>query len=350
MHHVAEDEDEETGRRLEETKRVARLVMMAALLATQPRRWPRARLAERFGICERQVARDLDVLRHGLGYQIRRTVDGYVIDGAPVLPPLALTMPEVLTLAVAAGLARDSGGVDPATLGAVMAKLEALVPPNVLALLRRDVAKSASTPSVQQARLAPFIALVQQALLERRRLRIVYETGSRNWERTERTVEPYYLQRHYGRFWILTAYDHRRKQVLNFKLSRIREASLLDERYTIPDDFDLAGMHRDTWGVMVTPDVQPFEVKLLFSVQAGHWLQEEDWSSPMTLEAQPDGSVVASLHTRVTPEFIRWILWHGPDCRVLEPASLRDRVREALDEAARAYQGGTMHLTVGKPT
>jgi hypothetical protein len=75
-------------------KRVARIVEIATLLAAQPRHWTRARLAAKYELCERQIARDLEVLRHGLGYRIERTRDGYVIQGAPALPRLTLTMPE----------------------------------------------------------------------------------------------------------------------------------------------------------------------------------------------------------------------------------------------------------------
>src|SRR5581483_9974589 len=130
--------------RLEETKRVARLVELATLLASQPGRWPRARLAERFEIGERQIARDLEILRNGLHYQIERTPGGYVIQGAPPLPPLVVTMPEALALALAAGLARDTGDVDAGTLGAVLAKLDALLPPDALGLLRRDLLRGAT--------------------------------------------------------------------------------------------------------------------------------------------------------------------------------------------------------------
>lgn len=330
-----DDADEGRGR-LEETKRVARLVELATLLASQPGRWPRARLAERFEIGERQLARDLEILRHGMHYQIERTPGGYVIQGAPPLPPLVVTMPEALALALAAGLARDTGDVDAGTLGAVLAKLEALLPPDALGLLRRDLLRGA-TQRRSEARRATILALVEQAWLERRRLHIVYETGSRDWARSERTVEPYHIQRHYGRFWILTAYDHRRGQVRDFKLSRIRQAELLNERYTIPDDFDIVAHRGAVWGVL-TDTSAPVEVRLLLSARAGHWIAEEDWSAPLTVEPQPDGRVQVCLHTTITAELLRWILWHGPDCLVLAPDALREQVRQMAAETAKLYK------------
>ena len=58
------------------------------------------------------------------------------------------------------------------------------------------------------------------------RVRILYETGMRGGARSERVVEPYHLQR-YGRFWILIAYDHLRKEVRDFmRLKKSAESSV----------------------------------------------------------------------------------------------------------------------------
>ena len=332
---MAEDDEDRGGSRLEETKRVARIAEIATLLAAQPRRWTRARLAARYELCERQIARDLEVLRHGLGYHIDRTRDGYVIQGAPIVPRLTLTMPEVLALALAAGLARDSGDVDTITLGAAIAKLEALVPPDMLSLLRRELARGRSNSTA--ARRSETLALLERAWLERRRVRMVYETGMRGGARSERVVEPYHLQR-YGRFWILIAYDHLRQAVRDFKVDRIRAAVLLEEHYTIPDDFDVATYRGTAWGLLRGEAGAPVDVELLFTAQAGRWVQEEDRGVPLTVESRPDGSVLVRLRVGITDEMVRWILGYGPECRVLAPDTLRQRVRTMAEETVGLYR------------
>lgn len=64
------DDDDWSGEHAEETKRIARLVEMANLLGQQRPGLTRAYLAAHFERSERQIARDLDVLRHSLKYQI----------------------------------------------------------------------------------------------------------------------------------------------------------------------------------------------------------------------------------------------------------------------------------------
>jgi predicted DNA-binding transcriptional regulator YafY len=47
--------------------------------------------------------------------------------------------------------------------------------------------------------------------------------------------------------------------------------------------------------------------------------------------------VLARLHTGVTEETLRWIIWHGPDCRVLAPESLRQQVEAMAEKTAAQY-------------
>lgn len=334
MHAIARDDDLWEGQHAEETKRIARVIRLTALLTAQPRQYKRAGLATRYEVSERQIARDLELLR-GLGYAITSTPDGYMFENAPVLPALNLSLPEALTLALAAGLARDSGDVDTATLGAALAKLEALTPRDASALLRRDLAR-ASASSGTAAQRAGTLALLQQARLERRRVRVIYETGSRGGARSERVIEPYHLQR-YGRFWIVIAYDYLRRAVRDFKVDRIRAAALLDERYVIPEDFDLAAYRGATWGLLRGEAGAPVDVELLVTAQAGRWIQEEDRGVPLAVEQRPDGRVLIRFRAGVTDETVHWLLSFGPECRVLAPPLLAERVRSMAAETVEVY-------------
>jgi hypothetical protein len=49
--------------RLEETKRMARVLEMVQMIAGAPRRYHRRSLAERFEVCERMIQKDFDVIR-----------------------------------------------------------------------------------------------------------------------------------------------------------------------------------------------------------------------------------------------------------------------------------------------
>lgn len=96
------DEDEIDGPRREETKRLARVLRVMARLTSQPNQWTRARLAGAFEVGARSIDRGLELLR-GLGYEITRSRgQGYAFAHAPPLPPVPLSLQDVLPLAIAA--------------------------------------------------------------------------------------------------------------------------------------------------------------------------------------------------------------------------------------------------------
>ncbi len=66
------------GARLEETRRIGRILGTVQLIAVHPRRWQRRDLARRYEVGERQIQKDLTVIRHGLGLPLMRDEAGYI--------------------------------------------------------------------------------------------------------------------------------------------------------------------------------------------------------------------------------------------------------------------------------
>lgn len=145
-------------------------------------------------------------------------------------------------------------------------------------------------------------------MLEGRKARIVYATGSRGGEISERVIEPYAVSPYEGS-WMITAYDHRREEVRDFKVDRIVSVTLLDESYEISATFSMASYRGPAWGVLRGEASAPVEIALLFDGEAGRWVQEEGRAEAMAFEPQADEQMIARLTAGVTPEFIRWILW-----------------------------------------
>ncbi len=84
-------------RRLEETKRLGRVIKIVAMVSGRPNSWKRAALATYFEVTERSIDRDLELLR-GLGYETIRSANGYAFTRAPALPAVQLSLPETLAL------------------------------------------------------------------------------------------------------------------------------------------------------------------------------------------------------------------------------------------------------------
>lgn len=316
----------------EETKRATRILDIVQRITIRPSRWLRRDLAAAFEVSERQIQKDLEIIRHGLLLPLMHTREGYYFESIPRLPAAVCSFSEGLALLLAARAAQEVPGIDPGELAAAVARLEAVFPPQFHTLLRQ-LAQGGNRTATNEHREA-MLGLLHQAIFSRRQVRMVYATASRGGQTSERTIEPYHVMP-YVRSWHLVAFCHNRKQVLQFKIDRIQQAELLDETYTIPADFDLDEYLGDGWGLI--RGGEPVEIELMFSAEAGRWVSEERWHPSQQAARLPDGRVRFTLQVAVTPEFVNWILYYGSRVEVIRPAELRERVAEAHRQAAEVY-------------
>ncbi|MEW6573829.1 MAG: WYL domain-containing transcriptional regulator [Bacillota bacterium] len=317
--------------RLEETKRVSRIIELVQIIAASPRRWSRQDLAARFEVSERMIQKDLQIIRHGLKLQLVRSPEGYYFGKTPVLPVLQFTFAEALALLLAIQAARQLSGLGSAELAAALGRLEALFPRELAALLRQ--AGNPPPVTAQREHRQRMLMLLNRALVEGRKVRMVYKTHSRGGEVSERVVCPYHVMPHV-RSWHLIAYCEWRQEVLIFKVDRIHEAEMLDNRYRVPEDFDLAAYLGPAWGIMRGAAGEPVDVVLRFAPEAGRRVAEEQWHASQQVEEQPDNSVLFRLRIPITPDFVNWLLYYGSRVEVLAPPELRAELAEEHRRAA----------------
>lgn len=204
----------------ETTSRTLRLL---SLLQTH-RHWVGRDLAERLGVTERTVRRDIDGLRE-LGYRIESTpgvLGGYRLEAGSTVPPLLLDDDEAVAIAVGLRVAaaqRLVGGPD--TTISALAKLEQVLP----AALRRQVSAlaTAMTPSAPGQGAPVEAALLGElglACRDNERLRFSYT--ALDGTVSARRVEPHALAPA-ARNWYLVAWDLDRQDWRTFRVDRIAE-------------------------------------------------------------------------------------------------------------------------------
>ena len=164
--------------RLEETKRTSRVLEIVHIISTAPRRYLRWDLAHRFEVSERMIQKDLDIIRHGLKLPLLHSPEGYYLEKVPRLATLQYTFAEALALLLAVQAAQRVSGVSSAELAAAVARLEALFPSEFTPLLRQAVSQPVTT--AQREHRQQMLMLLNRALLEGRKVRMVYETRSRD--------------------------------------------------------------------------------------------------------------------------------------------------------------------------
>ena len=167
----------------------ARLLALLSLLQT-PREWPSSELAQRLGVTDRTVRRDVERLR-GLGYPVEASMGvygGYRLAAGAAMPPLLLEDDEAVTLAIALRLTAGQpvAGLEESAVR-VLTKLLQAMP------LRRHRAKGAATATISATPLDGMIdpetlTALASAAANGQRVRFGYA----DWQgrTTTRHVEP----------------------------------------------------------------------------------------------------------------------------------------------------------------
>lgn len=198
----------------------ARLLRLLSLLQTR-RQWSGAELAERLGVTDRTVRRDIERLRD-LGYPVNaaRGVAGYELGAGAALPPLLLDDDEAVATVIGLRTAARGAvtGIDDAAMRALV-KLEQVLPSRlrhrVAALQSAMVVVPTTGPTVALDTLTQIAAACRDA----QRLRFDYRT--RRGDEGRRTVEPHRLVQT-GSRWYLLAWDVDRDDWRIFRVDRMQ--------------------------------------------------------------------------------------------------------------------------------
>jgi predicted DNA-binding transcriptional regulator YafY len=271
--------------------------------------------------------RDLNAYRFGAGYRGQKHE----------LPGLWFNERELYSLLMAHQLLSelDTDGVISRHLQPLLDRIHQMLggaKADATALMRRVKIISPAKRPVP----GPFFERVAEALLQRRRLHMRYLTRGRR-EVGERDVSPQRLV-HYRSTWYLDAWCHTRDKLLRFALDAVESAQVLDSKAkelpmrevqaTMDAGYGIYAGGTRRWAV------------LRFDAQAAPWASREQWH-PEQQGRWLDGDDQGAYELRVPyvdeTEIVMDLLRQGPEVRVLEPASLRERVRLRHAQAAALY-------------
>lgn len=333
------DSDVDGGRTPVEYLRTTRIIQIIQMITGNPGRHTRRSLASEFEISERQITKDLNLIRNGLLFELdRKPGGGYFFRRIPKLPAVSYTLPEALAIFLAARAGRSLAGIPQAELAKALAALTAIMPSEMQPLLERNN-RSGPAPARNEHR-EQILEILSRAIAARCSVDLIYHAASRGGEATTRRVDPYEIMP-YGHSWHLIGWCHLRRAVRIFKVDRIERAMLTQASFTFDPNFDLAEFLSQGWGLMRGTSQAAEEVVLLFSATAGRWVAEEQWHPSQVCEWLDDGRLRFRVSIPVTDEFSRWVLRYGNDCEVAQPAHLRgwiaDQARALLDRYQPSY-------------
>jgi predicted DNA-binding transcriptional regulator YafY len=175
----------------------------------------------------------------------------------------------------------------------------------------------------------PMLPVIEDAVWSDRRLRFFYDRGEDCT--SERLADPLGLVAKGSTWYLVARVDG---DIRTYRVSRVREAFVLDESFERPDDFDL----KSYWEASSTA----FKEKLpRYEVVARTIEPLGAWMHSMIRFGAIDGidgdRIRMHFDTREVAQAV--LLGFGDAIEVMEPGELRDAIAEAAQRVASLYRG-----------
>ena len=184
-------------------------------------------------------------------------------------------------------------------------------------------------------RVGDLFSKIIDAMKNNNRIKIWYYTVSKGTE-SERVVDPYGLVCK-RQNWYLVGHCNKNNEVRTFRVDQIRDIHrYVHDQFNYPADFSLKEHMGQAWGVI--RDNHVCRVKLKFKAPVVHMPKTTTYHPSQQIEeVLPDGSVIVVYEVCGLAELTSWIIQWGDNVEVLEPQELRVRVRDTVLRIAKMY-------------
>jgi predicted DNA-binding transcriptional regulator YafY len=244
----------------------------------------------------------------GEGFEL---VEGFYI------PPLMFNENEAVAMILGSRLlTQQAAGSLTQSADSALAKIKVALPDQVRAraeALTNVIGFIAPNPKFDLD--DPQLLLIQKAIQEKQVIHIRYH-GYQKDEVSERDVEPHQLF-YFDGVWYLEGYCRLRKDVREFRLSRIDKMNPLKEAFAKKR----AG---------ITKNKKVIEIKIRFAMGVVRWVRERQHYGFQSEE----NNAVMIYHVEDVSEIRAWILGWGDAAEVLSPKELRKSMRETAIKLA----------------
>jgi len=309
--------------------------LLAILLELQGRELVRAKdLATQFETSVRTIYRDIQALSEAGVPIMGATGIGYSLMEGYFLPPISFTAEEAVTLLIGTDFIeqRFDNNYRSSSQDA-RRKIEAILPESIrneTTRVRKAMRLLDSDKHITISYEREYLEKIRHAILDKRKVNFHYVKKFADTEKNRhsvRTVAPYGLVLIQGS-WMLVAHCDLRQDIRHFHLSRMSELMVLDSQFELPVHFSL-----DEYS---PPDKRSLQIRLLFNNDIADKVKDSNNAYVEEIEEHQDGFLMV-LRVHQLEEVLQWVLGWGAEVIVLEPESLRNRIREEAEKVLKRY-------------
>jgi len=148
-------------------------------------------------------------------------------------------------------------------------------------------------------------------------------------------VHPYLLKEHQSR-WYLVGLNAFKGKIRTYALDRIRDLQVAEgAEYSLPA-FDTEAYFKYAIGI-IAPEGRPPLIKLAVQKTQAQYLITRPWHDSQNIVEENEEEVVFSFRVHPSYEFRSLVFSLGKDGTILEPASLREEMKQELEQILKQY-------------
>jgi proteasome accessory factor B len=173
---------------------------------------------------------------------------------------------------------------------------------------------------------------LQSAIRNKFKVRIIYHSFGQDKD-TTRIIHPYELLINDGALNVV-GFCELRNDIRDFRVSRIKAITSLEESFTIPEDYYLKRARNKF--IHLSGNVIE-QIIIAFDGPTAKYVQEYEADLADEIIQKEDG-IHFIRNTAVTEELIRWIMQFGSGAKVINPPHLKDKIRLELEKSLAKYE------------
>lgn len=304
------------------TDRTARLVRVMYMIHQSRHGVSVKEIAQECEVCVRTAYRDIKALETVIDVPIWKDGDKYRTVESYFLPPVQFSLPEAMTIFLAARLMLSYAHRYDSNIDTTFQKLNSIVPSPLKEQIRKTMEWLQKLP--RDEHYLRILETLAEAWVKQRTIRMQYHTLG-DEKPTERSIDPYFIEpAAAGHSSYVIAYCHRTEEIRMFKIERIKSIEITSGSYDVPAEFDVNAYLASAWVIEARDEAET--VRLKFKPYVARIMEETIWHPSQVIERQADGYLTMTLRVSISVELCSWILGWGEKVEVLEPEKLRREI------------------------
>ncbi|WP_439504865.1 helix-turn-helix transcriptional regulator [Sediminibacterium sp.] len=182
---------------------------------------------------------------------------------------------------------------------------------------------------------SPYLEQLLQSIIHQQPLAITYQGYGREPKLHQFSA---HLLKEYRNCWYVVGYSDRGKNLLMFALDRIKDIANSDSEYIKVDGFDPDEFFKYSFGITQIHEAKPEKVVLQFTAFQAPFVLNQPLHHSQKLLKQNADFVEIEYHVYITTELIMTILSYGKEVKVIQPQTLKDRIKATVQEMAAQYK------------